>query len=86
MKNQPEGATMLKLESVSAEPFWLDVLPAVRIQFRPVSVAAMLIARDAAMARSLAAATRGKIARRLTTRATSPCRSGSSRASRSRKS
>jgi hypothetical protein len=26
---------MLKLEPVSAEPFWLDVLPGVRIQFRP---------------------------------------------------
>ena len=39
---------MLKLEPVSAEPFWLDVLPGVRIQFRPVSVAAMLIARGAA--------------------------------------
>jgi hypothetical protein len=39
---------MLKLEPVSTEPFWLDVLPGVRIQFRPVSVAAMLIARAAA--------------------------------------
>ena len=39
---------MLKLEPVSTEPFWLDVLPGVRIQFRPVSVAAMLIARGAA--------------------------------------
>lgn len=39
---------MLKLEPVSAEPFWLDVLPGVRIQFQPVSVAAMLIARGAA--------------------------------------
>jgi hypothetical protein len=39
---------MLKLEPVSAEPFWLDVLPGVCIQFRPVSVAAMLIARGAA--------------------------------------
>ena len=39
---------MLKLEPVSAEPFWLDVLSGVRIQFRPVSVAAMLIARGAA--------------------------------------
>ncbi len=39
---------MLKLERVSVEPFWLDVLPGVRIQFRPVSVAAMLIARSAA--------------------------------------
>ena len=39
---------MIKLEPVSADPFWLDVLPGVRIQFRPVSVAAMLIARGAA--------------------------------------
>jgi hypothetical protein len=39
---------MLKVEPVSAEPFWLDVLPGVRIQFRLVSVAAMLIARGAA--------------------------------------
>ena len=39
---------MLKLEPASAEPIWLDVLPGVRIQFRPVSVAAMLIARGAA--------------------------------------
>lgn len=39
---------MLKLEPVSVEPFWLNILPGVRIQFRPVSVAAMLIARGAA--------------------------------------
>lgn len=39
---------MLKLEPVPAEPFWLDVLPGVRIRFRPVSVAAMLVARAAA--------------------------------------
>lgn len=39
---------MLKLDPQSAEPFWLDVLPGVRIRFRPVSVAAMLIARAAA--------------------------------------
>ena len=38
---------MLKLESASIEPFWLDVLPGVRIRFRPVSVASMLIARAA---------------------------------------
>lgn len=39
---------MLKLESLSTEPFWLDILPGVRVQFRPVTVAAMLIARGAA--------------------------------------
>jgi hypothetical protein len=39
---------MLKLEPISREPFWLDLLPGVRIQFRPVSVAAMLLARAAA--------------------------------------
>jgi hypothetical protein len=39
---------MLKLEPMSAVPFWLDVLPGVRIQFRPVTVASMLIARGAA--------------------------------------
>lgn len=32
---------------MTTAPFWLDVLPGVRIQFRPVSVAAMLIARGA---------------------------------------
>jgi hypothetical protein len=45
---KPRGAAMLKLESASIEPFWLDVLPGVRIRFRPVSVASMLIARAAA--------------------------------------
>lgn len=39
---------MLKLDPLSAEPFWLDILPGVRIRFRPVSVAAMLTARAAA--------------------------------------
>ncbi len=39
---------MLKLEPMSTEPFWLNILPGVRIQFRPVTVAAMLIARGAA--------------------------------------
>ncbi len=38
---------MLKL-SVDREPFWLDVLPGVRIRFRPVAVAAILSARSAA--------------------------------------
>jgi hypothetical protein len=39
---------MLKLESVPRDPFWLDLLPGVRVQVRPVSVAAMLLARAAA--------------------------------------
>lgn len=39
---------MLKLDRASTEPFWLDILPGVRIRFKPVSVAAMLIARAAA--------------------------------------
>lgn len=38
---------MLKL-AVDREPFWLDLLPGVRIQFRPVSVAAILCARATA--------------------------------------
>jgi hypothetical protein len=38
---------MLKL-SMDREPFWLDVLPGVRIQFRPATVAAILAARAAA--------------------------------------
>jgi hypothetical protein len=39
---------MLRLEPISRDPFWLDLLPGVRIQFRPVSVASMLLARSAA--------------------------------------
>jgi hypothetical protein len=38
---------MLKLAQ-SREPFWLDLLPGVRVQFRPVTVAAILVARSAA--------------------------------------
>ena len=38
---------MLKL-AFDREPFWLDMLPGVRVQFRPVSVAAILLARTAA--------------------------------------
>lgn len=38
---------MLKL-SIDREPFWLDVLPDVRVQFRPITVAAILVARAAA--------------------------------------
>ena len=38
---------MLKL-SIDREPFWLDVMPGVRIKLRPVTVAAILAARAAA--------------------------------------
>ncbi|MGE7417826.1 hypothetical protein [Methylobacterium tarhaniae] len=37
---------MLKL-SQAAETFWLDVLPGVRIRFKPITVASMLVAREA---------------------------------------
>lgn len=39
---------MLKLSTPSRDPFWLDILPGVRVQFRPISVADMLIARSSA--------------------------------------
>lgn len=39
---------MLKLTPAAHDPFWLDLLPGVRVQVRPVSVAAMLLARAAA--------------------------------------
>jgi hypothetical protein len=35
---------MLKL-SINREPFWLDLLPGARVKFRPVAVAAILVAR-----------------------------------------
>jgi hypothetical protein len=38
---------MLKL-AFDREPFWLDILPGVRIQFRPITVAAILAARTMA--------------------------------------
>jgi hypothetical protein len=38
---------MLKL-SIDREPFWLDVMEGVRIRLRPVTVAAILVARTAA--------------------------------------
>lgn len=37
---------MLKLSPV-AEPYWLDLLPGVRVKVRPITIASMLIARDA---------------------------------------
>ncbi len=38
---------MLKL-AFDREPFWLDLFPGVRVQFRPITVAAILLARTAA--------------------------------------
>jgi hypothetical protein len=38
---------MLKL-AFDRAPFWLDMLPGVRVQFRPITVAAILMARTAA--------------------------------------
>lgn len=39
---------MLKLASSGREPFWLDLVHGVRVQFRPITVAAILVARQAA--------------------------------------
>ena len=41
------NAPMLKLNT-DREPFWLDLVPGVRAQFRPITVAAILLARTAA--------------------------------------
>jgi hypothetical protein len=41
---------MLKL-AIDREPFWLDFAPGVRAQFRPISVAAILLARTVAAER-----------------------------------
>lgn len=38
---------MLKL-SIDREPFWLDLVPGVRVRLRPITVAAILVARAAA--------------------------------------
>jgi hypothetical protein len=38
---------MIKL-AFDREPFWLDLLPGVRVQFRPITVAAILVARQVA--------------------------------------
>ncbi len=38
---------MLKL-AFDREPFWLDLLPGVRVQFRPITVAAIMLARTVA--------------------------------------
>jgi hypothetical protein len=42
-----EKLPMLRL-ATGREPFWLDIVPGVRAQFRPISVAAILLARTAA--------------------------------------
>lgn len=52
---------MLKLSTPSREQFWLDILAGVRIQFRPISVADMLVARAAA-AESLGTKVEGDLA------------------------
>ncbi|GAA0278302.1 hypothetical protein LNAOJCKE_4552 [Methylorubrum aminovorans] len=38
---------MLKLSTASQEPFWLDLIPGVRVRVRPITVASMLVAREA---------------------------------------
>lgn len=38
---------MLKLAHRADEPFWLDLLPGVRVRVRPITVASMLVAREA---------------------------------------
>jgi hypothetical protein len=39
---------MLRLAAQQREPYWLDLLPGVRIKVRPVTVAAIIAARQAA--------------------------------------
>ena len=39
---------MLKLAARERDPYWLDLLPGVRIKVRPISVAAIIAARQAA--------------------------------------
>jgi hypothetical protein len=39
---------MLKLQNTSRELYWIDLVPGVRLELRPVTVAAMLLARAAA--------------------------------------
>lgn len=39
---------MLKLDTNPRDPFWLDLVPGVRVKVRPISVGAMLLARAAA--------------------------------------
>lgn len=37
---------MLKLTAPSTELFWLDLIPGVRVQVKPISIADMLLTRD----------------------------------------
>jgi hypothetical protein len=39
---------MLKLAAREREPFWLDLIPGVRVKVRPITVAAIIAARQAA--------------------------------------
>lgn len=39
---------MLRLAAQQREPYWLDLLPGVRIKVRPITVAAIIAARQAA--------------------------------------
>ena len=48
MTDQTAAAMPLLKLGVGREPFWLDVAKGVRLQFRPISVAAILLARSVA--------------------------------------
>jgi hypothetical protein len=39
---------MLKLQSNRQEPYWIELLPGVRVKVRPITVAAIIAARQAA--------------------------------------
>jgi hypothetical protein len=39
---------MLKLAAQQRDPFWLDLIPGVRIKVRPITIAAIIAARQAA--------------------------------------
>lgn len=49
---------MLKIKPPATEPFWLDLLPGVRVQVRPLTIAAMIAARQRASEALRAAASR----------------------------
>lgn len=38
---------MIKLSSTPSDPFWLDLIPGVRLRVWPITVASMLVAREA---------------------------------------
>lgn len=38
---------MIKLSSIKSDPSWLDLIPGVRLRVRPITVASMLVAREA---------------------------------------